>query len=155
MSWKTWKGHGKSYGGHGIWRAQKSTNPSQAHYSTLHPLFSRATSHVTTPLVQRKSYVTLRFLLLRNVSLSPVLFAVILVLLWVPKCCNWNCRARRKVSIVFVMDQLISKKLSLSPPKRRSLILSLVSIKLGSCMIRFVSHASSKNPLVSHSYLGH
>ena len=59
----------------------KSTNPSKANYSTLHPLFSRATSHVTTPLVQRKFYVTLRFLLLRNVSLSPVLFAVILLLL--------------------------------------------------------------------------
>ena len=32
---------------------KRSTNPSQVHYSTLHPLFSRATSHVTTPLVQR------------------------------------------------------------------------------------------------------
>ena len=28
MSWKTWKGHGRS---HGIWRAQKSTNPGNRH----------------------------------------------------------------------------------------------------------------------------
>ena len=42
---------------------KRSTNPSQAQYSTLHPLFSRATPHVTTPLVQRKFYVTTVFTL--------------------------------------------------------------------------------------------
>ena len=47
------------------------------------------------------------------------------------------------------------KEIKFITPKRRSLILSLVSIKLGSCTIRFVPHASSKNPLVSHSYPGH
>ena len=42
---------------------KRSTNPCQAHHSTLYPLFSRATSHVITPLVQRKFYVTAFFAL--------------------------------------------------------------------------------------------
>ena len=86
----------------------KHTTPVYTQFSAALPLTW------PRPLCKENS-MWLRFLLLRNVSLSPVLFAVILVLLWVPKCCNWNCKARRKVSIVFVMDQLISKKLSLSP----------------------------------------
>lgn len=86
----------------------KLTSPVYTQFSAALPL--------TWPLpFCKENFMWLRFLLLKNVPLSPVLFAVILVLLWVPKCCNWNCKARRKVSIVFVTDQLISKKLSLSP----------------------------------------
>ena len=52
---------------------KRSTNPSQAHYSTLHPLFSRATSHVTTPLVQRKFYVT-AFFALKKMFRCPLFY---------------------------------------------------------------------------------
>ena len=50
---------------------KRSTNPSQAHYSTLHPLFSRATSYVTTPLVQRNILCHFAFFPLKNCFVVP------------------------------------------------------------------------------------
>ena len=109
--WRSWNLKSSK----GVRTLVKLTTPLYTHFSPVLPLTW------LRPLC-KENFMWLRFLLLRNVSLSPVLFAVILVLLWVPKCCNWNCKARRKVSIVFVMDQFISKKLSENSEASISLI---------------------------------